>query len=953
MKISTLFSLYIKLGILASFLLLTVESSFSQTITAQDDDFSTTPFNPITGATTLSVFNDNGNGNDDADGSPASDANIDDNIVISNDGGLTGVSINTDGTINIPINSSPGAYTVEYTICLDVNNTICDTANVSIVIGDCLDFPLNDCDNDGVPNASDICEGFDDSADADGDNVPDGCDLDDDNDGLLDSVECNASNALVNGNFDSNLITGWTESGDADWFRSGIGGGIARFTADNSDSTFEQTVTVYQNVITAFTFQDAADASSPIDATLEISIDGTIIYSKTAAEIQADNGGVNVFSTQTFFFVSPTGTATISIRAFSNGTGVSDDFRLDNVIVELCQDLDGGGVPDFLDSDSDNDGCQDALEGDGGFTLADLDIDDTLGDVVDANGIPIVGGSTGQQNDVSALNPNITSDECDDDLDGVSNITDQCPGFDDAQDNDGDLIVDGCDLDDDNDGILDTVEQGYTTSDQPICGSHTTLDFSNAPIEELGDGSITTVLEGEVFRFPSVSTGIDALVTINLVYNCFVTVIDENSTDPTFFKPETRLGNVPAGQQPFVEYQFDFVQSGTNTPVVLPELFINFNDLDGNADILEQNWTEYPITYTVDNPTDVTITDESPWLVGTSGTVNFSGTSNNNPSVNFSASYSNTSRQIIRLGVSVTTADNPLTRRHSVEFNCVANFNNPVTTLFDIDKDGVPNHLDSDSDNDGCNDVVESGGIDIDNDGILDGTGLNGNGLVTGGVGGYDGVNGSEIISDVVNTITITPDPAIICEAEDLVLTAVATGVRVTDYGLNGSTSDDTTIAIPNADYLYQWYLGGTALTDGVQYSGTQTAVLTILNIPAGFDTNTYRLEVSTINNTCPEEESITITVDPLPNAVTVSATAPSVCSGDDGEFVVSGDAGAPVTYSIDCGPSVIGVIPTDGTMEIAVGGSTPAATIDVSNVSNTSCDLDLTGVSATITVDP
>ncbi|MEY8847181.1 hypothetical protein AB9K26_00040, partial [Psychroserpens sp. XS_ASV72] len=107
------------------------------------------------------------------------------------------------------------------------------------------------------------------------------------------------------------------------------------------------------------------------------------------------------------------------------------------------------------------------------------------------------------------------------------------------------------------------------------------------------------------------------------------------------------------------------------------------------------------------------------------------------------------------------------------------------------------------------------------------------------------------------------------------------------------------------------------------------------------------------INNTCPEEESITITVDPLPNAVTVSATAPSVCSGDDGEFVVSGDAGDTVTYSIDGGPSVTGVIPADGTLEIAVVGITSATTIDVSNVSNTSCDLDLTGVSATITVDP
>ncbi|WP_299339553.1 hypothetical protein, partial [uncultured Psychroserpens sp.] len=70
--------------------------------------------------TTASVFADNGNGVDDADGSPASDANIADNISITNDGGLTGVTINTDGTIDVPAGTTAGTYTVTYQICLDV-----------------------------------------------------------------------------------------------------------------------------------------------------------------------------------------------------------------------------------------------------------------------------------------------------------------------------------------------------------------------------------------------------------------------------------------------------------------------------------------------------------------------------------------------------------------------------------------------------------------------------------------------------------------------------------------------------------------------------------------------------------------------------------------------------------------------------------------------------------------
>jgi hypothetical protein len=39
----------------------------------------------------------------------------------------------------------------------------------------------------------------------------------------------------------------------------------------------------------------------------------------------------------------------------------------------------------------------------------------------------------------------------------------------------------------------------------------------------------------------------------------------------------------------------------------------------------------------------------------------------------------------------------------------------------DTDGDGVPNRIDLDSDNDGINDVIEGGGIDIDFDGIADG----------------------------------------------------------------------------------------------------------------------------------------------------------------------------------------------------------------------------------------
>ncbi|MEX0274692.1 MAG: hypothetical protein AB3N16_09965, partial [Flavobacteriaceae bacterium] len=87
------------------------------------------------------------------------------------------------------------------------------------------------------------------------------------------------------------------------------------------------------------------------------------------------------------------------------------------------RDNDNDSLADHFDTDSDADTCSDALEGDGGFTLANLDTDGSLGDIVDlVTGIPTIAGAG--QSDVSSTNALVTSGECDDDGDGVINSTD-------------------------------------------------------------------------------------------------------------------------------------------------------------------------------------------------------------------------------------------------------------------------------------------------------------------------------------------------------------------------------------------------------------------------------------------------------------------------------------------------------------------------------------------------
>jgi len=72
-----------------------------------------------------------------------------------------------------------------------------------------------------------------------------------------------------------------------------------------------------------------------------------------------------------------------------------DDVQFPVTPLSTC-DTDGDGLADNVDTDSDGDGCPDALEGAGGFSYADIE-SDTLTGGVDENGIPLVATTNGQE----------------------------------------------------------------------------------------------------------------------------------------------------------------------------------------------------------------------------------------------------------------------------------------------------------------------------------------------------------------------------------------------------------------------------------------------------------------------------------------------------------------------------------------------------------------------------
>ena len=142
---------------------------------ANDDDYSATDVNGITGGTAGNVLT-----NDKVDNITATSTTAIPTLLTN--GGLTGVTIDATGNVIVPANSATGTYTLTYKICENGNTNNCDNAQIIVKVD-------GDTDGDGVLDSVDICNGFDDNADNDTDGVPDGCDEDDDNDGILDVNE--------------------------------------------------------------------------------------------------------------------------------------------------------------------------------------------------------------------------------------------------------------------------------------------------------------------------------------------------------------------------------------------------------------------------------------------------------------------------------------------------------------------------------------------------------------------------------------------------------------------------------------------------------------------------------------------------------------------------------------------------------------------------------------------
>ena len=312
---------------------------------------------------------------------------------------------------------------------------------------------LNNCyslTSDGVIVTITTC-----SPDTDGDGINDIVDLDDDNDGILDTVEDAQLSADVDGDgipnrldldSDNDGINDVIEAGGTDADKNGIADGTVNSSGVPSSAGAGLSV------------PDTDGDTRPNAYDLDSDNDGIndLIESGNTALVDANGDGKVDGTDPDMDGILGAADATPSTFGDSNDPNPANTDGTDN--------------PNYLDPDSDNDGITDLAES-GITNVATIDAngDGKIDNPADADGdgIPqVVDGAPTVFGDAnSPALPDANGN-------GI-------PDYIDAKDTDGDGIADASDLDDDNDGILDTVEDAQLSADVDGDGIPNRLDLDS------------------------------------------------------------------------------------------------------------------------------------------------------------------------------------------------------------------------------------------------------------------------------------------------------------------------------------------------------------------------------------------------------------------------------------------------------------------------------------------
>ena len=584
--------------------------------------------------------------------------------------------------------TTPGVYAFRLTVT-SVNNgvTVTDYVDTSVIV----------------------------DIDSDGDLVGNANDLDDDNDGILDAVECgfctNSSDLFTNGGFElptglafptgptagtywnatvnQSTVPGWqtTATDGMIEFWRGNTAFTPNYTAAEGTQMVElnanQVSTLYQTFCVpqaggtiTWSVKHRGRASSSTPDVAQVRIGSSLTTYTVVANLSDTN---SAWGTYAGTYTIPAGNSGSMYIMFSSVSAAGGDTTIGNLLDDVqisfsqnCADIDGDGIPNSLDLDSDGDGCNDAIEGAGAFTTltpssmpggnsgasynglssaaVTQNLGNTVGNTATTLGVPTIAG-TGQAVGQSQ--------------NGFKN---------DCQDSDGDLIPDWQDLDDDNDGILDTSECPTTVNDFIAAfGAGATTDILPSDFSlalNAKNQNVTRDLSAK-FGYPANSGAVIVSITNASVHPSTNVWWTKNGEQPSIWKVTGTMSAFLAMGHDLLYYAndsktFHIYDNADVIPVTVPGL--------ANQTAVAGQWS----------------------IIDIQSQKTLNNLNTNNASVeNGNWRYINMNFGSKSFGFSTTVASGEPNYGVTVLLEC------------DTDKDGIPNRLDLDSDNDGCTDAVE------------------------------------------------------------------------------------------------------------------------------------------------------------------------------------------------------------------------------------------------------
>ncbi|OWW23383.1 hypothetical protein B4Q04_20645 [Zobellia sp. OII3] len=548
-------------------------------------------------------------------------------------------------------------------------------------------FPINGIRITAIPV---VCP------DTDGDGVPDSTDLDDDNDGILDTEE------------DPNT------DGDDDPLTNPLdtdGDGIPNHLDIDSD-----------------------DDGIPDNVEAQTT-DGYIAPNDDDAATYEANDGLNS--------AYPDGLTPVN----TDGEDTQDyiDLDSDNDSVpdnNEGNDFDFDGIPDqnYTGNDADGDGLDDGYEGsdiNDGFDVND-EIDDPANDLPDTDGTEDVNyrdldddgdGIDTPDEDVDQDGDPTNDDTDNDDTPNYLDPTDDTP-----TDTDGDGVPDSTDLDDDNDGILDTEEDPNTDGDDDPLTNPLDTDGDGIPnhldIDSDDDGIPDNVeaqtTDGYIAPNDDDAATYEANDGLNSAYPGGLTPVNTDGADTEDYidldsdndsvpdnnegndfnfdgiPDQTYTGNDADGDGLDDGYEGSDINDGFDVNDEIDDPANDLPDTDGTEDVNYRDLDDDGDG--IDTPDEDVDQDGDPTNDDSNGngTPNYLDPTDNNPNPD------DTDTDGDGVPDRVDLDDDNDGILDTVEDPNTDGDNDPLTNPLDTDGDGIPNHLDIDSDDDGIPDNVEA-----------------------------------------------------------------------------------------------------------------------------------------------------------------------------------------------------------------------------------------------------